>query len=112
MCMNPLSLMTASDLSSLYDAFHGSELLDEAHRRIMFNIRQSDTLEEAAQGPLPELLSGAGGAPGVSTVIVDEPGAGRQVIVLSNYDERMPEELGIHIYRQLRAATAPKDEKS
>lgn len=93
---------TAADLARFDDALRSDVLFDAEHRRLFHALdRAEDEAAARSDREPPGVLAAAGGAPGVSTVLLSDPDARRRVIVLSNLDERLGEQLGVHLYRRL-----------
>ena len=89
---------TTADMLKYMQAIEQGLFLDSAHQRLFLNGYQKDG---------PEIKDipgkgGAGGAPGVSTLYLMNFAANIKVVILSNYDERLAEDLAMHLYRQLR----------
>ena len=94
---------TVFDLASFeHQMIHGA-LLDAEHTALYFNLGRAKSFAEARTMPIPEVLSAAGGAPGLSAVTVTYRPAGLRVVALSNYDERLAEDIGVALFRELRA---------
>ena len=97
------SYSTVSDLVRFDQALWSDGPLSEATRRLFFSIDQVDSVEEGMKAPFPPVFAAAGGQPGENSVIISVPGKGRRIVVLSNFDERLAEDIGMHLYQQLKA---------
>lgn len=87
---------TADDLLKFFNGLVGDRVMSKASTDLMLN-----GFDAARQPPDRSKLKGglAGGAPGVSAVIFF--GGGRNVIVLSNYDEPVAEKVGRQVFNAL-----------
>ena len=97
------SYTTVADLIRFEDAMRGARFLDKKHTAAFFNLQAADSIEDAAKMPIPDIHGSAGGAPGISAVMVSQHSKGIRIIVLSNYDERFGEDIGLALFRQLRS---------
>lgn len=98
------SYSTIADLVKFDQAIWSGKQLSEATRRLFFSIDNVGSIEEGLKAPFPRAFSAAGGQPGENSVIISVPEKGRRLVVLSNFDERLAEDIGMHLYTQLKAA--------
>ena len=104
------SYSTLTDLVRYERQMLENKLLDTKHTAIYFNIGQAKSIQEAAKMPIPKVLSAAGGSPGISALTISDRDLGIRLVILSNYDERLAEDIGVALFRKLRAKhTKDKD---
>jgi D-alanyl-D-alanine carboxypeptidase len=89
------SFSSAADLLRFNRQLRDNRLLSEANTTFVLNLYEQKPDRPATRGV-------AGGAPGVSAVSLEDTDAGVTVIVLSNYDEPLAEDVGKQIFRMLR----------
>lgn len=89
------SFSPAADLLRFNRHLRANRLLNEANTTFLLNFYEEKPDRPATRGV-------AGGAPGVSAVSLEDTDAGVTVIVLSNYDEPLAEDVGKQIFRMLR----------
>jgi len=82
---------TAGDLLRFVDAVWHNRLLDASHTDLLLNRFQEGK-------PRSQGFGFAGGSPGTNSVIIANMEAGQIVIVLSNFDEPIAEELGQYLF--------------
>lgn len=89
------SYSTARDLVRYNRALRGNKLLSADNTTLLLNFFQEGRERPTRRGI-------AGGAPGVSAVLLEDTKAGCTVIVLSNYDEPLGENIGQAVFKMVR----------
>jgi CubicO group peptidase (beta-lactamase class C family) len=89
------SYSTARDLVRYNRALRGNKLLGAESTTLLLNFFQEGKERPTRRGI-------AGGAPGVSAVLLEDTKAGCTVIVLSNYDEPLGENIGQAVFTMVR----------
>jgi CubicO group peptidase (beta-lactamase class C family) len=89
------SYSPAIDLLRFERALHAGKLLSETNTTFLLNFYTE-------QDERPTIRGVAGGAPGVSSVSLRDSAAGVTVIVLSNYDEPLAEQVGKAVFTMMR----------
>jgi CubicO group peptidase (beta-lactamase class C family) len=89
------SFCTADDLLRFHRALRANRLLGEKGTTFLLRGYEDGPDRPAVRGI-------AGGAPGVSAVSLEDAGEGLTVIVLSNLDEPLAENVGEQLFRTLR----------
>jgi CubicO group peptidase (beta-lactamase class C family) len=89
------SYSTARDLVRYTRALRGNELLNAANTTLLLNFFQEGEDRPSRRGI-------AGGAPGVSAVLLEDTSAGCTVVVLSNYDEPLGENIWQAVFTMVR----------
>lgn len=91
---------TTADMLTYMNAIESGKLLDDYHQSLFLNrFREPDDEQKNSTGK-----GGAGGAPGVSTYYVVNFNLGVKIVILSNYDERLAEDMAVHLYKQFKDA--------
>ncbi|GJM08557.1 MAG: hypothetical protein DHS20C11_08330 [Lysobacteraceae bacterium] len=93
---------TIQDLLRFDDALWHGKVFPETVVKLFHSIEMAETIEAALAADWPAAFSAAGGQPGENALIISVPAKGRRVVVLSNYDERLAEDIGVHLYQQLK----------
>lgn len=96
------AISNLEDMQRYLRALHSDTLLTKTYRGMLFNGFNP-------QPPKRWAKAGAGGAPGISTLYVSNAELGLNVIMLSNYDERLAEDIALHLYRQFKALSSTTD---
>jgi len=94
---------TLADLVRYERQMLANKLLDKKHTALYFNLGRAKSIQEAEKMPIPDVLSAAGGSPGISALTISDRKQGIRLVILSNYDERLAEDIGVALFRQLKA---------
>lgn len=93
---------TAQDVLKFYRAMRNGRLLNQEYTRLYLNGYQALSPQQWAEWSPHNVEGFFGGAPGLNAAILLDYENDFQVIILSNYDERMAEDLASSLFEQIR----------
>lgn len=98
------SYSTLDDLRRFTRSIWDETVFEPAALRLFHNLDTAESPDDAVEQPLPQAFAAAGGQPGENALVISVPSKQRLVVVLSNYDERLAEDIGMHLYEQLKTS--------